>query len=265
MIFSKSNLFFKFTRDIAVTNVLYSFPYALKWFYLRHIRRQISSSFLGKASDGTDCYLYSHLAKDFEPQDNLGTSAILFLHGKYASPLSLLHLAEIAQETSLPVFSLHVSYDGKHPKIHRNLLTLAIEEIERQIQAKGGHLKGLVLVGHSLGATEGAYRAFVDKDERIKAVISIAGRLRVVAAEGQNCPDFLISTVESVYQGIQNTPEIPLYQIIAREDWNAPTEATLVRLDEGSFHIVEKALHFNVIYYQETRNKFREYLKKAIS
>lgn len=265
-VFSKVFLFFNKVNDILIADLAYTFPNAIKWFYRVNIKGNISSITLKRKikTKSKKALLFSHF--DSSIQLNKETHAILLLHGIYGHPLSLLHLADIAQEAKIgPVFSIYLPYDEHFPENHRSLLKQAIDEIERMVHERGSCLKGIIATGHSLGAIESAYRAFVVKDERITTVISIAGRLKAVPSPNKNCPECLKSTLKDVYEGILEHTHLPLYQIVAGNDWNAPLEATAVRPIEGSFHIVENAMHLNVLYHWETRLKFIEFLKKSNS
>ena len=264
-LFSRLNLFFKQVIDILISDLTFATSYKIKWFYRFNIKNQITEFKLQKNSNYQTHtgFLYLHEDKDSEIRDE--TSAVLLLHGLYGHPYTLLHLADVAQKANLgPVFSVHLHYNEYDPEIHRDLLKQAIEKIEEVIKERGGKLKGLVTTGHSLGAIESAYLAFVEKDDRIRSVISIAGRLRVVHSEDKACQEHLKPTVEIVYKGIQDLPDFPLYQIVAGDDWNAPLEATAVRPDKEYCYIVENALHLNVLYYPETIEKFEEFLKKSL-
>lgn len=257
-------------RDVLVADLFHTTPNGLKWLYRLHIKKTIASYPLQEITRATTklsgftrkiygkrAVVYFHEGL----QECKELPAVIFLHGVHGHPLSLLHLADIAAKvTQGPIFSLYLPYDEYSPEIHRRHIKNALDNIENLM----GKSKGFVVVGHSLGAIEFAYRAFSEKDERILTTISIAGRLKVVPSKDKACSEHLKSTVESVYQGIQDHPHLPLYQIAAVKDWNAPLEATVVRKDENCFHVVENAMHLNVLYHKETLQKFAEFLKKSI-
>jgi hypothetical protein len=263
--FSNARRLFNKTVDLVISNLVLILPNSIKWLYRFYVKQQITPFLIKEnpLADSQHALLFLH--GNFQSVDFQGSAPLLLLHGMYGHPLALLHLADIAQKVSLgPIFSLYLRYDELKPEVHRSLIKLAIDKIEMLVEAQGIKFKGLVTAGHSMGAIESAYRAFVSKDSRIQTVISIAGRLRVVQSKENPCRESLMPTVESVYKGIQEQPEVPLYQIAAGADWNAPLEATIVRQDDACYHIVENAMHFNVLYHKETCHKFNEFLKSSL-
>jgi hypothetical protein len=120
-------------------------------------------------------------------------------------------------------------------------------------------------VGHSKGAIELAHRAFVKKDSQIKALISIAGRLRVVESQDKPCSTDLIPTVNDVYQGIQSMPGFPLYQIFGTRDWMVPREAMAVNNYQKYIREVPGAMHLNILYHKTTVLSFKRFLDDCYS
>ena len=233
-------------------------PNSLKWCYKTCFANQITSYPLKSTIDKTSstAYLYLHGRIDASNK----TPALVLVHGDHGHPFTMLHLAEIAQKNGGGrVFSLYMPYDRGHSPLSQALFSQGIDKIESLIEESGGTLNGLIAAGHSKGAIQSAYSPFVENDARIKTVISIAGRLRVVP--GVPCDEELKPTVDAVYQGIQEHPQIPLYQIVAEEDWNAPLEATAVRRDAVHCTVVPDAMHLNVLYKPETLQKFAAILK----
>lgn len=256
------HLYHKFS-DIIISDLTYGLFNAVKWFYRLCIRRRIASFRIENTMGNVTkrAYLYQH---GHFPKDHKHKGAILVLHGLYGNPSSMLQLIDTAQKAGAgSVFSMFLSYDRKNPEMHRALLLQAIDQIGLITQNQANVPNSITLVGHSQGAIESAYRLFVEKDKRIRAVISIAGRLRVVPSPDKGCRPLMKSTVETVFRAINEYPEYPLYQIVAADDWNAPTEATLVRPIEGFYHVVKDAKHLNIIYNNITLTKLTEYLKKS--
>ena len=113
-----------------------------------------------------------------------------------------------------------------------------------------------------MGAIEAAYTAFVENDKRILSVISIAGRLKVVESATSPCRESLKETVDKIYERVQSNPDLPLYQIVGKHDWNASLESTLIRRDPGCYHIIEDSMHFNILFHKEIYTKLSEFLQK---
>lgn len=177
----------------------------------------------------------------------------------------MLHLAEIAQKTnSGPVFSFYVSYDLVNLDFHRSLLKQAIDGIEKIFRDNDCSLQGIMLVGHSMGAIEAAYTAFVENDKRILSIISIAGRLKVVESVNSPCRESLKETLHKIYREVQSNPNLPLYQIVGRHDWNASLESTLIRKSDDCYHIVEDGMHFNILFHKDIYRKLPEFLQKSL-
>lgn len=241
-------------KDVLFTDISYVMPHAIKWYYRLKICKKIKTIPLSNSSS-----LYLH-------NGNLSGTPILFLHGLYGHPFTLLHLADHLQNAIKgPIFSMQLSYDEYCPQIHRTLLKQAINIIEKMMLSNGSDLKKLILIGHSMGAIEGAYSAFVEEDKRILAVISIAGRLKVVPSYDKECPEHLKMMIDKIYQGIQKNTGLPLYQIAGGNDWNAPIEATVVRKDDSCCHIIDGAMHFNVLYHPETKCKLLEFVQASLN
>lgn len=232
-----------FLQDVFVTDLIQILPWAIKWYYRVNIKKHIS---LINLSDNTG-RLYYHSGSSGHP--------ILFLHGLHGHPFTLLQFAD-ALKNDGPLYSLHVTYDEHYPQLHRKLINKAINEIERR------HGMPIILVGHSIGAIEAAYAAFVEKDKRISGVISIAGRLKVVSSYEKECPEHLKITIHKVYDSIEANPQITLFQIAGGKDWNSPIEATVVRTDDDSFFIIDEARHLNILYQAETEQKLIEFVRR---
>lgn len=283
--FTRFKRYFNMVRDVLVANLTYALSNSIKWLYQSVIKKQIASfplelksnlpptkiPLLTRALYGATTslygktpflYLHSRPKREIEKEE---VNAVLFLHGVHGHPHSMLHLADLAQKkTNGFIFSLYLPYNQAQPEVHRDYLKQALDKIELIANERQSKLKGIVAVGHSLGAIESSFQAFVNKDPRIISVISIAGRLRVVPSKEMPCKDYLKPTVDSVFQGLQELPELPLYQIVAGKDWNAPLEATAIRPEDHCCHIVKNARHLNVLYHKETKKKFCDFLLNSI-
>lgn len=252
--------FFKIIQDIFVSNVFYVIPSIAQWYYHLKIKKDIIPIPL-KNSIGKKATLYQHgkWMPDYE-----GKAAVLLLHGMYGHPCVLMHLAnEVHQISTSPVFSLLVFYNKASLTSHRMLLKKALDYIIERAKDQGFPLKGIIIAGHSMGGMEGAYRAFVDMDPRILAVISIAGVLKVVDYPEKSLEEDLKPMVNDIFAGVQANPQIPLFQIVGGSDWNAPLEATLIRKGDCSY-VVKDGMHLNILFKKDFMRKFLEFLQRAI-
>lgn len=253
-------LFFSKIQDVLFTNVYYIFPLLIRWFYHRKIKKDIFLFNL-KNRFKKKVYLYQHGDCESDKRNNPVT---LILHGLYSHPFVMQHLAEIAQRANIGhTFSLSLSYDEVNRDSNRTLIKHAIDKIEKLLLDNGYAFSGIVLVGHSMGAIEAAYTAFVEKDRRILSVISIAGRLKVIDSTLCPCTESLKETLNKISEEIHTNPQFLLYQIVGRKDWNAPLEATLIREQKDCFHIVEDGMHFNILFHKDIYTKLHEFLQKS--
>lgn len=260
---SKLKFIYICIRDVFVSDLIYALPLAIKWVYRTQITGTIQYFPLTNIYSGVEnkgC-LYLHSNAHTLSQKNI--KATILLHGRHSHSFVMLHLADAVQKTLPgPIFSIDLHYDFTNPDIHRDSLKQAFETITQLVQQHEGSLNGLIATGHSLGAIELAYQAFVNKDKRILAVISIAGRLKLVSWENCSCREDLKPTIEVLYSEIMKQPNTPLYQIAGALDWNAPIEATIVRPLDNYYHIVKKGMHLNTLYLNEAVEEFQIYLKK---
>jgi hypothetical protein len=177
----------------------------------------------------------------------------------------MLHLAKVAQKSNIgSVFSLYVRYDETDLGIHRSIINQAINSIEKMRLDKGCPFKGIILIGHSMGAIEASYIAFVENNKKIISVISIAGRLKVVESINSPCRESLKDALNKIYKRVQLNPNLPLYQIVGRRDWNAPLESTVIRKKKGCYHIVEEGMHLNILFHRDIYSKVSEFLQKSL-
>lgn len=260
VVFIKMKHFFTKMRDILLTDLCYLLPCFLQWFYHRKIKKDVFRFQLKNPQSDMTADLYQHGEWNLEKQE---LQSVLILHGQYSHPCVMLHLAKIAQTTNIgSVFSLHVRYDDTYS--HRSLIKQAMDSIEKDCLDKGHNLSGIILVGHSMGAIEAAYFGFVTNSKKVSSVISIAGRLKDVESITSPCKESLKGTLYEINKGIQLNPHLPLYQIVGLHDWNASLESTIIRKSEGYYHIVEDAMHFNILFHKEVSNKLVEFLQESI-
>jgi predicted esterase len=258
---SKIKHFFTKMQDILITDICYLLPCVCKWFYHRIIKKDIFHYQLQDSLSGKKASLYKHGKGELKEE----SQAVLILHGLYSHPCMMLHLAKIAQNANPgPVFSLFVLYEDNLDK-HRSLINQAMDCIEKKCLHQGFPFKGIILIGHSMGAIEAAYSAYVENDNRISSVISIAGRLKVVKSAHSPCQESLKESLNKIYKIVQSNHPTPLYQIAGRYDWCAPLESTLIRKIDGCYHIVEDGMHFNVLFHKDIYRKLPEFLEKSLS
>ena len=159
--------------DILLTDLRHLLPCLCRWLYRSKVRREIICHRITSA-EGKKASLFQHGHKSPSPK-----RVLLLLHGLYAHPFITLHLADLLQSRDVgAIFSLYLSYDLDHLENHRALLRKGIDTIEQLITDTGGTFSGIDLIGHSMGAIEGAYMAYVEQERRVSSVTSIAGRLR---------------------------------------------------------------------------------------
>ena len=263
LLFLKIKHFFTKMQDILLTDICHLLPCVMRWLYHRKIKRDI---FLFKLKDrhtGKKASLYRHGEWKL---DNKGFPNVLILHGLYSHPSLMLHLAKTAQKAKIgSVFSLYVHYDESNLDNHRHLINQAIDSIGQMSFDQGCSSNSIILIGHSMGAIESAYMAFVENNKKILSVISIAGRLKVVESINSPCRDSLKDTLNKIYQEVQSNPSLSLYQIVGRRDWNASLEATLIRKREGCYHIMEDGMHCNILFHKDMNKILLEFLQKALA
>ncbi|MBA2368799.1 MAG: hypothetical protein H0V82_07225 [Candidatus Protochlamydia sp.] len=259
VIFLKIKHFYIKMQDILITDIRYLLPCVLTWFYHRKIKKDIFLFKLKNPHSGKKASLYQHGKwKITNPQ------SILILHGLYSHPCVMQHLAKVAQKANIgSVFSLYVRYEETNLNSHRFLINQAINSIEKMQLDQGYPFKGIILVGHSMGAIEASYIAFVENNKKILSVISIAGRLKVVESVYRPCRESLKDALNKINKGVQSNPSLPLYQIVGQRDWNAPLKSTVIRKKEGCYRIMEEGMHFNILFHQDIYSTLSEFLQKS--
>jgi hypothetical protein len=247
--------------DILPANLRSLLPNALSWAYRTVWTGAVRSYIVKSAMSSSFARLFVH------GQVGLGSdgciSAILLLPGEHSHPMTMLHLADIAQAEGRSVFSIHLPYNDENPESHRSLLRESIDQISQIVIDHGGTLSDLILVGHSRGALEAVNEAYVENNLKINGVISLAGRLEVVKDSSRPCRQSLRASVYSVWKKLHNRHHIlrvPLYQIAAIKDWCMDPEASIVRLDHS--HLSVDAGHLGVISHPHTLTQFKTWIHK---
>lgn len=202
-------------KDILKTNAVYVLPSFLRWLYHLKVKKDVLAHPLA------DAILYEY-------KGGGSGQAVLILHGLHTHPY-IMHPIAVHALTKGPVFSLYVSYNKSAPTLHRESIKRAIDFIENHTPS----FNGISLIGHSMGAIEGAHTAYKEKDARIRSLISIAGRLKAIPG----------------IEAIGSAP--PFYHIVGRKDWNAPLESMILPKVEGFYHIIDDAHHVDILFHKE--------------
>ncbi len=237
-----------FFTDLLPTTLTCVLPNAFSWAYRTLWTGSIQSyTLLGTAGKTADLFLHGAIT----PERNGRTPALLLLHGEHSHPLTLLHLADLA-EPYRTVFSIRLPYDDEHPEEHQLLLKEAIDKIDQMITEEGGYLSNLFLGGHSRGAIEALNAAYVRKNPKVGGVITLASRSRVIKPSLRPCRPSLEPTVNAVWQKVKPPRRlpVPLYQIAATEDWCIDPKASIANPEE-EYHFV-KTGHLGVIAHPDT-------------
>jgi predicted alpha/beta hydrolase family esterase len=229
--------------DIIPGNITCVIPNAVSWAYRRFWTGSITCQTLTSAA-GKTAYLFKHT----DPGASC-MPAVLLLHGEHSHPLTMLHLADIAQAQQCAVYSVYLPYDDHHPEEHTQLLQKSISQIGSKV----------VGVGHSRGAIEAAHEAYVNMNQKIIGVIAIAGRFRVIEPSIRPCRDSLKSWVNAVWEKLRPAQNlrVPFYQLAAKQDWCIDLDASLVRRDQK--YSVINAGHLGVINHPDTLKQFDEW------
>ena len=242
-----------------ITNCL---PNRISWFYRSTICKSISHTKLEATVEKTTKIATLHLHAPISTTPNQHTYAVLWLHGDHSDATTMLDLVDISQKENIgSVFTLDMPTEVDHTELSRTLIRNSINKIEEMIKAKGGSLEGLIIGGHSKGGIQAAHHGFVEKDPRIKGVISIAGRLKVLDSPEKACRKPLENTVRAIDQAISDNPEIPLLQIAGKRDWCTLLDAMIVRKDPLAF-IDEHASHINILGSKITQTEVPKFLKR---
>lgn len=237
-------------------------PATVTWYIRKYFMNQIQTIPLQvKVGEATKlAYLHIH-TNNILIQKGENISPILLTHGDFSHPYTMLPLADIAQKEGFLTFSLHLPGElhGQHYHLSQEILQKAIDHIEDLIVSKEGIFAGLLGTGHSSGGILLSDRQFVALDKRVKATCAIASRLNI--SDERECHDGILKTgIKAIYNGIVNYPELPLMQIIPRDDWNAPQQSMAVRLGLHQYSV--PGMHLSGLYTCETRKYFTRFIKE---
>lgn len=234
-------------------------PASLKWIWRKYITHEIKTIPIqitaGKVSKVAYLNIHGICREQKSP-------SVLLTHGDYGHPFSMLHLADIAQKNKQSVFSLYIPgvQNDDQLEIHQSLLKQSIDKIESMMKANQKEFAGILGVGHSKGAILLAERQFLSLDSRMTAMCSIAGRLNII--DEQDCShQNLKTTIKNIYQAVVRNPQLPITQIIPKDDWNAPYEAMAVRPLENCYSVPGQ--HLSGLYSKETLTHVTTFCKKV--
>lgn len=223
----------------------HAIPNAARWVWRSHIAKVIK---VERIETG---FFNTHGKVD------KAASSVLFCHGDYGHPFTMLHLADVAEKKKVNVFSLYLPRAHKNALFHRHADILG-KTIEK-INTIAPH--AILGVGHSKGAILLAHRHFVDIDPHLDHVLSIAGRLRIPTTVPPDPRDLVDTDLKEILapisQGIEDHLERKLTQIVPKDDWNASQGAMRVR--EATAHAVP-GMHYSGLYAKETKNVFESFI-----
>lgn len=233
-------------------------PSAIAWIWRKIITNEIETIEL---RDDTNHVAYLNIHGKISSFENRKITPVIFNHGDHGHPFSMLHLADIAESKGMPTFSLYIPDVENDERFanHNQFLKQAIDKIETIIQKNDGVFDGILGVGHSKGAILLSMRLFVDLDPRLKAICSIAGRLNII--EENDIPsEALTNIIKKIYNCIVSNPEKPLFQIVPKDDWNAPQTAMKVRPNKYCFTV--PGMHLSGLFQDETKKYFKNYISE---
>ncbi len=182
-------------------------------------------------------------------------SPLLFVHGDYGHPFTLLNLAnDLSGDGRRPIFSLYLYHCADNDRLAENskLIQKAAEEIKQVIVGRHGRFEGITGVGHSKGATLLADQLFCQKSATIQRLFSIAGRLN---SSKEGTP--LESLAKRINMAIRAAPSIQFCQVTPRRDEMIPQVGLQV---EGKT-VEVNACHLSVLYSEETMTQLRRFVQ----
>ncbi len=225
----------------AIATIRYVVPslfcFITRVYLLKTIKSEKVSKTADKVTKVATLYIHGKTNKEKE--------SILFCHGDFSHPFSLLPLIDIAKKTDKNVFSLYIPscQNNKQFDLHIQLVEETISKIKTISSS------ALTGVGHSKGAILLAHTHFVEKNNNLDKVVTLAGRIR--APKPEDCKEkALMDIVDKISEGITNCPNRPLYQIVPKDDWNASQESMIAR-QESAF--VVPGMHLSGIYTKEAK------------
>ncbi len=252
--------------DILPATITGILPNTVRWTYRRltgyFTVYPLTSKKINNVSQTAHLYLHGTPT----PGTDAKAKVVVFFHGDRGHPYSTLHLADMAATTSAThIYSVHMPTEECYSDSLKALMAGALDQIEANVRSEGLELDRLVGVGHSVGCVQVLHRACVVGDNRITSVIAIAGRLKVVEDPIRPCREGLKDTVKQVYDRIVNGSNVNIYEISAGEgDWNAGTEASVVRRKEGCWAVISNAMHLNILFKAETYHVFDRFLNASL-
>lgn len=244
----------------AYATIRHILPASITWCFRKYILHEIKTITL-RVTIGKEtkvAYLNIH-GKSPLIKTNKKIYPVLLVHGDYGHPFSMLKLADIAQKRGFTTFSLYLpgELNDQGYELHHDLLKKAVDQIEDYILSKNGIFRGILGAGHSSGGILLAERQSVDLDQRIKGTCAIAGRLNI--SDETECADGVLkSKIKAIYQGIVKHPELPLMQIVPKQDWNAPQKSMTVRPQTYCYSV--PGMHLSGLYTKETQRYFTKFL-----
>lgn len=243
--------------DLIPANVTCVIPNACSWAY-RYLWKGSITSCSFRNTAGKVGTLFIHGG----PIARAGSRipAVLLLHGEHSHPLTMLHLADLAEREGRAVFSIALPYEDTNPENYRSLLRMGIDKVSETIAARGGILGDFKLVGHSRGAIEGASAAYGWNHPNITGVISIAGRFKVIDPSERPCRESFKPVINALWQRLRPSQplRVPFYQIAAIQEWCIDPEASIVRTDHE--HRYVDAGHLGVINHPDTLAQVKKWV-----
>ena len=250
-----------FCRDVHIVamevfaEIRYVIPASLAWLCRKYWTNDIKTIQLRHTIGTVERVAYLNIHGKLNITPGQSVSPVLFCHGDYGHPFTLLHLIDLSLERQLPTFSFYEPLAHKDEyDFERALFDAAIEKIKELVQQDGGTFVGVYGVGHSKGAIMLAEKQFVRDPVHnitdITATCAIGGRLGAIEGDTSTTYQPLIDLARSIYAAIQANPLLPLTQIVGRYDWNAPQAAMMVRPGHTCYSV--GGSHLSCLYTPET-------------
>jgi len=232
-------------------------PAALKWWFREVFTDEFFIYSFSSPRVHVRAKLYQHGPLDIK--ENESCHPILFVHGDYGHPFTLLHLADMAKKVSKnPVFSLYI------PSMHNDqqfrnqavLIDEVIEKIESLVKEQKGIFSGVFAVGHSKGAMLVVERLFDLDSPKIAKAFSIAGPLQEV----DECFQEPLKTIfKDLSHKINFHKERKVVQIIPDNDWLVPYHAMAIRPDDDCYSV--PGMHLSGLYSIKTSELFKRFFR----
>jgi hypothetical protein len=104
--------------DLLPANFTCIIPNALSWTYRSMWTGSVRSYTFQSTSATTTKVAHLFVHGDVRPRSDGRIPDVLLLHGEQSHPLTMLHLADIAQDEGRAVFSVYLPYDDVNPEGH---------------------------------------------------------------------------------------------------------------------------------------------------